>query len=211
VYTAPTFDWSGPERAHYYRALADALSLSDLSVVEPIRILLKMPCTDMIMPSRTMTVEQQVIDWIAAGEQPHLSHFLRSLFGVGFCSKQLPAIPACAAFYVRDAEEIRERLKEAYERWGYHEHQVFAPDCEGTGYIARQLAFAAHCIENGCGEWGDMESAAQLLRESLYDWAPLFARALVVSRVHPAVMFVGMKLECLLDHEHELGGLPVAD
>jgi hypothetical protein len=34
---------------------------------------------------------------------------------------------------------------------------------------------------------------------------------MVVSRAHPAVVFVGMKLECLLAHEHELAAAPMAD
>lgn len=199
-----TFDWNGRDRARYYRALADALSLSDGSVAEPMRVLLDMPSDDMVMPSRTMSIDRQVVEWLEAGEKPHLSEVLVSLFGVGFCSKMLPSIPACAAFYVRDADAVRQRLKEAYDRWGYHERRVFAPECEGTGYIARQLAFAAHCIELDYGDPESMESAARVLRESLYDWAPLFARALVVSRAHPAVVFVGVKLECLLDHEHAL-------
>ncbi len=186
------------------------LSLSEGSVAEQVRILLEMPCDDMIMPSETSDVDAQVAAWVAAGEQPHLNDLLHSLFGLGFCSKELPPIPACAAFYVRDSGLVRERLKEAYDRWNYHEGRVFAPDCEGTGYISRQLAFAAHCIETGCSEDGDLDAVAEVLRESLFDWAPLFARALVVARTHPSVVFVGMKLECLLEHEHQLAGAPVA-
>ncbi len=198
-----TFDWSSPERAVFYRALAETLSLTDASVSPAINVLMGMPCTDMIMPSQTSEIDQQVAQWLVDGEDPHLSRLLDSLFGVGFCSKQLPAIPACAAFYVRDIDSVRRRLKVEYEKWGYEESLVFAPDCEGTGYISRQLAFAGWCIEH-CQGADEIESAAVLLRESLFDWAPLFARALVTSRLHPSVVFVGMKLECLLAHEHQL-------
>jgi hypothetical protein len=186
------------------------LSLSEGSVADQVNVLLGMPCDDMIMPSETADIDVQVAAWVAAGERPHLSDLLHTLFGLGFCSKELPPIPACAAFYVRDSGLVRQRLKEAYERWDYHERRVFAPECEGTGYIARQLAFVAHCIETDCSEGGDLEAVGEVLRESLFDWAPLFARALVVSRTHPSVVFVGMKLECLLVHEHQLVGVPVA-
>lgn len=196
--------WGRLDRARYYRALAEALSLSECSIAEQFVVLREMPCADLMMPSSTVGVEEQVAQWIAEGEQPRLSELLQSLFGVGFCYKELPTIPACMAFYVRDADGGRERLRELYDRWGYHESRTFSPKCEGTGYISRLLAFAAHCLEHGDAEPEIFDVAARELQESLFDWAPLFARALVVSRSHPAVAFVGMKLECLLAHEHEL-------
>lgn len=198
--------WGRRERARYYRALANALGLSGTSVAGSIAILREMPLAGLLLPAHVYEVDQQIDDWLAGGEQPSLSEVLLSLFGVGFCFQAPPKIPACMAFYVRDSDAMRQSLRDLYDNMGYNDRRVFAPQCEGTGYIAQQLEFAAHCLERSESQECDLEQVSNVLRDSLIEWAPLFARALVASRAHPAAVFVGVRLELLLAHEQELGG-----
>lgn len=196
--------WESPKRAVYYRALADAFSLTPRPFAPLFEVLQAMPCEDVFVPSGADGVEAEVAAWIARGETPALHEVLTGLFGPGFCSHELPTVPACAAFYVEDAQRIRDILLAAYAECGYVESAVFTPQCEGVGYVARQLAFAAHCVECRPAGSPEVRSAARTLRDTMFEWMPLFARALVMSRAHPAVVFLGLRLQCLLDHERQL-------
>jgi hypothetical protein len=196
-------EYSAAERAltaRRLRALADLLKLTPGTVAPSVRALVEAPCKTLAAPTWTGDVAEAALAWIEEGEQPPLSEELRRIFGHGFCECSLPTVPACGAFYVSDAESMREQLTALYQRADFTPPGL-SGGCEGVTYISHQLAFLAHCIgaPDGCGD--ALEAALPILRESLFEWVALFARALVSSTRHPGAVFAGLTLECTLDND----------
>ncbi len=182
-----------------YRALAALLSIEDHDVVGAVTALACVPCPDSLLRARDDEATRDVLGWIVRGQVPELKPELERLFGSGFCKKGLAAVPACAAFYIEDVEPTRKKLLDAYSQCGFSPSPQFNARCEGVTYISQQLAFVGHCMETG--RFDSDTGIRTLLRHSLFEWAPLFARALVGATIHPAVIFAGVKLETVLSYE----------
>lgn len=188
------------------RALADLFKLTEGSVASSVAILLEAPCEHVTAPSWSGDVAASVTAWIDQGEKPPMAEELGRIFGAGFCECALPTVPACAAFYVSDADTTRAQLLALYERMGYVTHGL-AGGCAGTSYISHQLEFLALLIEQSPDRPEILEEALPVMRDSLFEWAGLFARAVVSSSRHPGAVFAGLTLECVLQSDPVVSAL----
>lgn len=189
-------------RGQVYRAIAEILSLKERPVAQAVDTLLTTQLDEPPTP-RLIDAASAARDWLEAGASPPVLPEIRLLFGDGFCHRCLPTVPACAAFYVFDAEKTRQELHDIYE-WAGFECSEFITDCAGSGYVSQLLAFSGFCLQEGHERPGLLSRAAPLLQESFFDWAPIFARALVNSTTHPAALLAGLSLESALDQETAL-------
>lgn len=188
------------------RALADLFKLREASVASSVTVLLASPCQPFQAPTWSGDVVGLVIAWVDQGEKPSIAEELGRLFGEGFCECALPTVPACAAFYVLDADTMRAQLSALYEQ------AAFVPSglsggCIGTGYISHQLEFLGYLIEALPEQAGVLEAALPVMRDTLFEWAGLFARAVVSSSRHPGVIFAGLTLECVLQNDPVVSSL----